>query len=133
MKVANRFVFLFHVIRNFRESASLSKHFVLTVCIVYPSVAILIFLISFSFFYYTLQHHFKNSFQETSLQSSKLQLYMQRFRRRGRLARLTSRDQCTKLSTRTTRKDLHLKKQQTKIYLSSSNLKPAACSGWFSQ
>ena len=76
MKVANRFVFLFHVIRNFRESASLSKHFVLTVCIVYSSVAILIFLISFSFFYYTLQHHFKNSFEETSLQSSKLQLYM---------------------------------------------------------
>ena len=72
MKVVNGIVFLFHVIRNFRESASLSKHFVLTVYIVYPSAAILIFLISFSFFYYTLLHHFKNSFQETSLQSSKL-------------------------------------------------------------
>ena len=93
--------------------------------------AILIFLISFSFFYFTLQHHFKNSFQETSRQSLKLELYLSR-REEVAQARLTSRDYCAS-SRQQGQQGKTSFKDDGKLKFTFASSKPPACSGWFSQ
>lgn len=58
MNIEHGFVFLFHFVRNFRESASLSKHFGLTACSVYPQLQF-----NVPYFLQLFQLHFAALFQ----------------------------------------------------------------------